>query len=307
MRYASRRGVTYLLFLGVATIVMLIGLIAVTFTRAEVGRAVASTRTAKARTNAMAGIDQALLKIYTDDNWRTKHVNDAWSAKQSLGTGSFQWKLVDESSGSLTADQSAPVRVYGRGTEGDAVWIYSVLVQPPPTAASLAASKSNLITNGGFSSDTTAGWMASGGAQIQTSNSGSAPADGQPHLETGNRKGASAGPQQKITTALVSGNTYDFSCELRLKSGRDTVYVGILIDATGGAVWVPIASPTVQSNWVSVTANVTPTWEGNLNGATLVFMTSSSLEDFDIDGVSLVHCSQITIGPIAGTWRRESE
>lgn len=307
MRYASRRGVTYLLFLGVATIVMLIGLIAVTFTRAEVGRAVASTRIAKARTNAMAGIDQALLKIYTDDNWRTKHVNDAWSAEQSLGTGSFQWKLVDESTGSLTASQSSPVRVYGRGTEGDAVWIYSVLVQPPPTAASIASAKFNLITNGNFSADTTTGWMAGGGAEIQTSNSGSASADGQPHLETGSRKSAAAGPQQKITTTLVSGNMYDFSCELRLKSGRDTVSVGILIDATGGSAWVPVASATVQSNWVTVTSTVTPVWEGNFNGATLEFMTSSSLEDFDIDGVSLVARSQVTIGPIAGTWRRESE
>jgi len=306
VRYASRRGVTYLLFLGVATVVMLIGLIAVSFTRAEIRRAVQSSRSEKARSHALAAVNQALLQIYTNDTWRSTTPEDTWSTQQAIGTGSFDWKLVDETGGGLATSIGAPVRVYGRGTEGDAVWVYSVLVNPPPTEASVAAGRTDLITNGDFTTDRTDGWT---GVYCSLGTTSGEPRsdDGKPMMVVKNRTSTTGGPQQVLATPLVSGQTYAFRCELRLESGADTMWIGLWLATSEGGFGIEFANPSVTTDWATVTAYVTPIWDGDLTSAHIAIGTDTVTDDFYVDAVTLVPQASVTIGPVAGTWTRESQ
>lgn len=304
-RAARRRGAAYLLFLVTASVVMLIGLAAMTFTRAEVLRASSTGSVSKARMHALSAIDVAVLYIQLTGNWRSKLINDHWSQVYQVGsTGGFAYKVVDEIDGDLANDESTPVRVYGRGVDGDSTWIYSVLVQPPPTAGSVS-SRQELIANGSFDSGLTP-WFNQGSGRLKLKQSGTDSSDGPPFLNARNRTSAEDGPRQQLTKPINQSVTYLFECELRADDDDDEMWVELRLDTSKGPMTFTIVRAFVTSSWTKVAGTVTPVWDGQLNTATLAIGTTNTVTAFNVDGVTMTPIPTALIGPVPGTLRREA-
>lgn len=124
----ARRGGAYLAVLGVTTVVTVIGLSAVAVTRLE-RRAIEGTNNlAEARGYADSAVNIALLKINQNTNWRATYTHDTWTAAQTIGNGTLQWKLVDQVDTNLNNNTTDPVRIVGQGTVGTTTQLCSVLL-----------------------------------------------------------------------------------------------------------------------------------------------------------------------------------
>ena len=124
-----RRGSSYVALLGVSMIVTVIGLSALTAARIRRRAAEGTNDAAEACLYAQSAVDLALFWIGSDLFWRYRYASDAWTQERAIGRGTFSFKLVDELDGSLTNDPEHPVRLHAKATVGDAVRIYSVLLQ----------------------------------------------------------------------------------------------------------------------------------------------------------------------------------
>ena len=82
---------------------------------------------ADAEVLAESAVEHCLTTLNQNSNWRTTYQNNVKVAPIALGRGSFTWKLVDEVNGTLA---SGPARLYGYGSVGSAVRVYSVIIQP---------------------------------------------------------------------------------------------------------------------------------------------------------------------------------
>ena len=82
-----RRGASYVFFLGTATLVVIIGLSALTVLRVKSRAAEGGHDSVAAQLYAQSAVEQALLTIYTDGGWRGTISPDTWSAPQAIGQG----------------------------------------------------------------------------------------------------------------------------------------------------------------------------------------------------------------------------
>ncbi len=124
-----RRGSAYISLLGVSMIVTVIGLSALLGTRVELRTAGLTEAATQARYSAASGLELVLLRIATDPKWRTTYSNDTWTAEETILDVAFSFKLVDEQDGDLANDLTQPVRLFAKAIVGDAVRIYSVLLE----------------------------------------------------------------------------------------------------------------------------------------------------------------------------------
>ena len=124
------RGSAYLAVLGASTIVMIIGLAALMAVRVEQQISTDADEAVQARFNARSSIEAALFFTDAVPTWRDIFPNDTW-LMLFFDDGTIAFKFDDEIDGVLSGDATQPVRLYGKGTVGDAVRIQSVLLQPP--------------------------------------------------------------------------------------------------------------------------------------------------------------------------------
>jgi type II secretory pathway component PulK len=110
-RRRCRRGSMYVAVLLTAMIVAVIGISALTITRVELRSAEGAKDTIEARFYAQSALEIGSHLINGDRNWRTAYSSGVWVAEQSIGTGTYAWKLVDEQDGDLANDPSQPVRL----------------------------------------------------------------------------------------------------------------------------------------------------------------------------------------------------
>ncbi|MBK7403698.1 MAG: hypothetical protein IPJ41_03445 [Phycisphaerales bacterium] len=161
----SRRGSVYLYALMLSLVLTTIGLALLSIQRVNARAASLETSITRAEGLARAAVDLAIETVVSDGSWRSRYTNDTWQPTVSLGGGQVSFKLVDETDSNLNNGDD-PVRVYGRGTAGDAVRIYSVELDPALTALDVlrtashaggAASVSGTVTaaDGPFSSNST--------------------------------------------------------------------------------------------------------------------------------------------------------
>jgi len=303
---ASRRGFSYVMFLGSATFVVVIGLAASAVVRAELRSVGSEGDAALARAKAINAIEQAEILMYTKPTWRDDYNNDEWSADTAFDEGVFNWKFADDIRGDLKADISAPTRVYGRGVHGDAVAIYSVLMQPPPTPASVLAGTPNLVTNGDFSGDHVAGWGAVGASLIAYSG-GPHSKDGSPDMCVYSRSSSASGPTWTFPVPLEQGFRYSVSIEIRTAQFADEVIVGVLIDASGVPFWIPFLEGDATTSWQTFSGSFTADWSGKYVSATLAIASASKNDKLFVDGVTVTRVPENVYGPIPGTWRREAQ
>ena len=106
-RANRRRGSTYLMVLGLGMIVTICGLGAITVGRIHLRAASDSEDWLAAQALAFSAAEHALTRIAETSDWRTAF--DGVTTTKSLGRGTFQWSLADESDGDLTDEDSDPV------------------------------------------------------------------------------------------------------------------------------------------------------------------------------------------------------
>jgi hypothetical protein len=130
-RQPERRGSLYLSVLGVAMIVSIIGMSAMTVARLNLRSVGGRQDRREARILADAAIELGAGIVMQDTNWRTSFQNgqEYPSTPFTMGSGTITWKLVD-ADGDLADDAADPVRLYGIGRVGQAVYSKSVLLEP---------------------------------------------------------------------------------------------------------------------------------------------------------------------------------
>lgn len=293
----ARPGSVYIAVLSVAMLVTVIGLSALQVVRVE-QRAVTATESAvQADVFAQAVLDLALFRIAGDLNWRSTYTHDTWTSEQTVGDVSFSFKLRDERDADLADDTKQPVRLYGKATAGDAVRIYSVLLQPTGVY--------NLLTNADMEAGTT-DWTGRGYCDLTAD--ASDPYAGAMCIQVTSRDYTWAGPNQDITGRIASGTTYDTQVWAKMESGLDEVRVVVCTRSTGdGEQWEYFTSSSlIGTSWTSVSGTITPTWSGTLQEAWWYVGTTFGQGGFKIDDAVLIEADAgPPLVPLPGTCRRE--
>ena len=126
-RRPRRRGTVYLVVIGAAMIVSIIGLSAITVARLQLRMARTADAVSEADLLALSAIEQAVTVLESTPGWRSVYTHDTWEPDQPWGAGFFKWKLVADS-GDLQTPPDGDVRIVGYGQVGDAIQQRSVYV-----------------------------------------------------------------------------------------------------------------------------------------------------------------------------------
>lgn len=127
-----RRGTIYVVVMGVAATVSLIGMSGLMVARLQLRRAAEANAWTEAGDLALAGIELGIARISANATWRTTYTNNTETAPISMGSGTFTFKLVDAAlgitggDGNLNNNAYDPVRLHGIGRVGNTVRAYSV-------------------------------------------------------------------------------------------------------------------------------------------------------------------------------------
>ncbi len=285
--------------LGMAMVVTVIGLSALTAARVEHRAAREGEAAVKADFHAQSAIEVVLFRLSTDPNWRTSYSNDTWTSEETDGDHVFCFKLVDEEDGDLANDYTQPVRLHAKAGVGEAVRIYSVQL------CRTDASAANLLSNPGMENGTTDwyGFYCNIGSYTDDQHGGAA------SIAVTNRPDWYAGPAQTITDKIENGVTYNFEAWARMSSGTAVLrFVMKVRDSESPTQWLIDGATTAgAAEWAELTATMTPTWSGTLQEAFLLVCTESGTADFYIDDVQMAVASggSSLMAPVSGTWRRE--
>lgn len=115
-----RRGSTYVLVLGVAVILTVIGLSSLTVARINTRAAVQANDWGEAQALAFSGAEYALAKISSTGGWRAAYADRV--NEVAFGRGALIWRVVDGFDGSLTDDEGDPVDLLATGTMNEALY-----------------------------------------------------------------------------------------------------------------------------------------------------------------------------------------
>lgn len=132
MRWArqSRRGSTYVLVLGAAVLVTVVGLSASAITRSQARSAAVSRDWTKATAGARSGIDLATYVVNSVPGWRARVNASATYGPLRVGDGELQLTFLDEIDGLVGNNETDPVRVFARMQEGEATRYFSGVLEP---------------------------------------------------------------------------------------------------------------------------------------------------------------------------------
>jgi len=112
-----RRGSTYIMVLGTAMIISVVGMAAVSIRRVRVRSAGETNDFATARLLAFSGAEHATVRINADTDWRTTY-NGA-TVQQTVDGGTFSWHVIDPVDSDLTDDVSEAATIVITGTYND--------------------------------------------------------------------------------------------------------------------------------------------------------------------------------------------
>lgn len=296
---SHRRGGMYIAVLMTAMIVAIVGLSALSAARLQLKTSVEDANLAAAQGLAQSAIEMGILALTRDPQWRSTYSHNTWTSAVALGDGSYCWKLADEVNGSLTANATAPVRIYGRGIAGVAQRILSVLI------ADVTPELPNLLQNPGME-DGTNGWTAAYACTIATQSS--LKYSGSAAMLVSSRAYWYCGLSQTLTGSLKDGVIYEVQAWVRPRTTASSMRYYLHVNSSGnGDLWplADVGSSTLGS-WKLLQGEIQPDWDGTLNSARLLICTSSGTNDFYIDDV-LVREKRLgsDIKIIPGTWRWE--
>lgn len=296
---ARRRASMYVTVLAACTLIAVIGLSGLALARIARRTSAGTHETAAARAYAQSAIELAIRQITNNLSWRDSVFHDTWSADKPIGDGTYSFKFVDEVNGSLKVDTTAPVRIYGRGTCGDSVRIYSVLVEIETGVAN------NLLENGDFELGTTS-WSNFGSATLAASSS--APYEGTYNLYVTNRSSATSGPMQVVTDDIQSLKSYRLEVWLKSESGTATYEANLHLTVLSLITTIhTVASGTVGTSWTKLSGTFNAPLLSGLYLGRLVIRTQTVKGNFSVDDAVLfeVGTESQTATAVPGTWRQE--
>jgi hypothetical protein len=125
----GRRGSVYVVVLGTAMIVTIIGLATLTAVRIQHRSAEGQADFAEARLYARSGIEMGLLTIRSDPTWRDHLGHGDWLVDQPIGRGTYSIAGFDTKDGDISDDVGDSLMLVGTGAVGDAVCALSVTVR----------------------------------------------------------------------------------------------------------------------------------------------------------------------------------
>lgn len=292
------KGSAYVFILTVSVLVTGIGLAALLAVRVERRSANLTEATVKARFAALSLMQVVLLRITEDPDWRTTYSHDVWEPKESADGVVYTFKLVDEQDGNLANDSSQSVRLYAKAMVGDAVRIYSVLLNEEGGASA------NLLVNADMEDGLT-DWSA---MRCTIKSSTSNPHSGTACLEMTEGEASGSGPQQYLS-GVENGVAYDLEVWARKASGASYVRIAFAITSSGeGKVFFEDLNDDtyVDTAWTKCTTTLTPTWSGTLEEARVKFTVPSGTYDMFVDDAAMrVAGSGPSISVVPGTCRRE--
>lgn len=130
----ARRGGAYVLVLGAATLLTVVGLGVIAAVRTSIGRVVMSRDWSAAGVLAESSIEGALSRINTEPTWRSDFGSSPVAGPVSIGGGTASFRIEDPNDGDLSNNPKDPVRIVGVGRVGQARRAYAVEARwvPPP-------------------------------------------------------------------------------------------------------------------------------------------------------------------------------
>ena len=296
-----RRGSAYVVVLGAAMIVTVLGFSAVQATRVERRASAGDEAAVKARFYAESAIDVVRYRLDNNASWRSTAVNDAWTSAEIVGEAELRYKLVDEGDANLANDPMDPVRLTAKATVGNVVRIYGIYLE--------SEEPQNLLTNADMEDGLT-GWTGIGpeGSCDLTSDA-SVPHGGSACLLATNRMPDNyTGPHQDITSLIVHGQPYYAEVWFKDTLASGTKYVVCVLDTSAGIQLVWFSQSWSGTSWQKLSGTFTPTWSGTLNAAYFRTGTGSGTSDYRIDDALLVEGTgppSYPLTPVTGSWRRE--
>jgi len=126
-RTRGRRGSVYIMTLGVAASVTVIGLASVAISRVNARGVTRSNDWAEARMLAFTAAEHALTQIDRSGDWRDDF--DGETTSKSFGNGTFSWQVVDQGDGDLTDNSSDDAVVIATGQVNDASYSISLVLK----------------------------------------------------------------------------------------------------------------------------------------------------------------------------------
>lgn len=296
-----RRGSAYVVVLGAAMIVTVLGLTAVQAMRVERRTSAGDEAAVKARFYAASAIDVVCYRLTNNPNWRSITTNDIWSSPEIVGEATLSFKLVDELDAVLSNNVTDPVRLTAMATVASAVRMFSVELAPPATEPG-----AELLANRDIESGTILPWFGYSAGNVDLESRTDGPHGGTYYIYVKNRISALAGPAQDISDSLQNGVTYDFEVWVKMDSGHSNVVAQIMTTDTGDGTQSFASGMTpVGTNWTNVTGEITPRWSGSLLSAGFHIHTLSGTTMFMIDDASLTPTGGTVMTSTEGSWRRE--
>jgi hypothetical protein len=165
------RGSAYLLILGAAMLVTVIGISSLLVARVEHRAATGAEDRAKARAYAESAIELALLLINGDATWRSKLGNTNWPTDEPIGDGTYTIEVVDVIDGMVATGATDPLVVTAIGMKGQARQKIEVGLFPHDPAAPLELFNYGMLSASGIVVLTGQDARADRGAPICTNTS----------------------------------------------------------------------------------------------------------------------------------------
>lgn len=300
---SRRRAMGYAAVLSVVMLVTVMGLGALMTARLNLHSTTALADGAAADALARSMLELAAHRLGKDDAWRSRYANDTWTADESVGRGTFAFKLVDETDGDLTDDPADLVRVYSRATVSGATRLYSALLAPQ-TGSAL-----NLLANGDIESGAT-GWTSLSGGNVSANSLG--PHGGLLHLGVGDLLLGPIDASNAVTPYIRNNTTYYFEVWVRTGLLSPTTTVKLVVNTTATSINSAQTASWTHTNWQKMSGTLSTNFTGVVTSAyfivegSLLGVLGGSLQVDDallVEGTTASGLTPLHVRP--GTIRRE--
>lgn len=127
---SQRRASIYVMVLGTALLVTVLGLSALLNVQVKSAVQSGGADFAQARLLAQSAIDYGMSLTSSDPYWRDKRASGSWIAGMKAGNGTFDLSVVDPNDGDFTDSPTEAVLMTGTGRFGDAACALRVRLKP---------------------------------------------------------------------------------------------------------------------------------------------------------------------------------
>jgi cytoskeletal protein CcmA (bactofilin family) len=161
-----RRGSIYVVVLGCAMAITVIGLSALLTLRVERRFAEGTSDFAQARLHAYSAIEDGLFRIHSDPGWRTTYPNGIWKSGAPIGSGIYTLIGEDLLDSDLSDSDTDSLVLTGVGIQGDARYKLEVTLvaqADPIEALRTAIHAGSMVVMGGKSLTATDGPVSTNG------------------------------------------------------------------------------------------------------------------------------------------------